>query len=176
MPRAEIAGWRRAAGSAPVAPFDEPAPGLRNGNDELCARPLTSPPGCVLLPPGLSGVPPAGNLPRWGSAGSSSGGPSAALGSVRDHRFNMTASQDGASEGRAACLEPTLPRPKTRTAASTGASETTNLCVASPSTTLRALLVTKLAPHIICGDVSSHQSSVRVDKVRCRRLKTRFDT
>ncbi|KAG0430520.1 hypothetical protein HPB47_022615 [Ixodes persulcatus] len=150
--RAEIAGWRRAAGGAAPAPSNVPALILRNG------------------------VPPAGNLPRWRSAGSSSGGPPAFLGSVRDHRVNLTASQDGARDGRVARLEPMLPRPKARTAGLTGASETTKLCVASPSTSLRALFVTKLAPDTICEDVPSHLSSVGIDKVECRRLKTRFDT
>ncbi|CAN8017895.1 unnamed protein product, partial [Ixodes persulcatus] len=150
--RAEIAGWRRAAGGAAPASSNVPALILRNG------------------------VPPAGNLPRWGSAGSSSGGPPASLGSVRDHRVNLTASQDGERDGRVARLEPMLPRPKARTAALTGASETTKLCVASPSRSLRALFVTKLAPDTICEGVSSHLSSVGIDKVECRRLKNRFDT
>ncbi|KAG0436948.1 hypothetical protein HPB47_017684 [Ixodes persulcatus] len=127
--RAEIVGWRRAAGGAAPAPSNVPALILRKG------------------------VPPAGNLPRWGSAGSSSGGPPASLGSVRDHRVNLTASQDGARDGR-----------------------TTKPCVASPSTSLRTLFVTKLAPDTVCEDVSSHLSSVGIDKVECRRLKTRFDT
>ncbi|KAG0421395.1 hypothetical protein HPB47_002713 [Ixodes persulcatus] len=174
--RAEIVGWRRAAGGAAPAPSNVPALIQRNGGDAPSARLLTPPPARVLLPPGLSEVPPAGNLPRWGSAGSSSGGPPASLGSVRDHRVNLTASQDGARDGRVVRLEPMLPRPKARTAALTGASETTKLCVASPSTSLRALFVTKLASDTICEDVSSHLSSVGIDKVECRRLKTRFDT
>ncbi|KAG0420861.1 hypothetical protein HPB47_003226 [Ixodes persulcatus] len=174
--RAEIVGWRRAAGGAAPAPSNVPALILRNGGDAPSAHLLTPPPVRVLLPPGLSEVPPAGNLPRWGSAGSSSGGPPASLGSVRDHRVNLTASQDGARGGRVARLEPMLPRPKARTAVLTRASETTKLCVASPSTSLRALFVTKLAPDTICDDVSSHLSSVGIDKVECRRLKTRFDT
>ncbi|KAG0415887.1 hypothetical protein HPB47_006938 [Ixodes persulcatus] len=170
--RAEIVGWRRAAGGAAPAPSNVPALILRNWSDAPSAHLLTPPPGRV-LPPGLSEVPPAGNLPRWGSAGSSSGGAPASLGSVRDHRVNLTASQDGARDGRVARLEPMLPRSKARTAAFTGASETTKLCVASPSTSLRALFVTKLAPDTICEDVSSHLSSVGIDKVECRRLKTR---
>ncbi|CAN7977700.1 unnamed protein product, partial [Ixodes persulcatus] len=153
--RAEIVGWRRAAGGAAPAPSNVPALILRNGGDAPSAHLLTPPPVRVLLPPGLSEVPPAGNLPRWGSARSSSGGPPASL---------------------VARLEPMLPRPKARTAVLTRASETTKLCVASPSTSLRALFVTKLAPDTICEDVSSHLSSVGIDKVECRRLKTRFDT
>ncbi|KAM7298681.1 hypothetical protein ISCGN_019257 [Ixodes scapularis] len=139
--RAEIAGWRKAAGGAAAAPYNVPALRLRNGGDEPSAHLLTPPPERVLLPPGLSEVPPAGNLPQWGSPGSSSDGPPAFLGSVRDHRINLTASQDCARHGRAARLEPMLPRPKARTAALTGASETTKLCVASPSTGLRALFL-----------------------------------
>lgn len=58
----------------------------------------------------------------------------------------------------------------------TGAFKTNKLCVVSPSTSLRALFVTKLAPDIICKDDSSRLSSVGIDKVECRHLKTRFDT
>ncbi|KAG0418074.1 hypothetical protein HPB47_005148 [Ixodes persulcatus] len=82
--------------------------------------------------------------------------------------------QDGAPDGRVARLGPT--RPKARTPALTGASETSKLSVASPSMSRRALFVTKLAPDTTCEDVSSHLSSIGLDKLECRRLKTWHDS
>ncbi|KAM7311713.1 hypothetical protein ISCGN_008620 [Ixodes scapularis] len=88
---------------------------------------------------------------------------------------NSTAScQDDVRDGRAARLGPT--RPKARTPALTGASETSKLSVASPSMSRRALFVTKLAPDTTCENVSSHLSSAGLDTLECRRLKTRHDS
>ncbi|KAG0434778.1 hypothetical protein HPB47_018892 [Ixodes persulcatus] len=67
-------------------------------------------------------------------------------------------------------------RPKARTPALTGASETCKLIVAPPSTRRRALFVTKLNPDTSCEDISSHLSSVGVEEVECRKLKTRYDS
>lgn len=67
-------------------------------------------------------------------------------------------------------------RPKARTPALTGASDTCKLIVAPPSTRRRALFVTKLNPDTSCEDISSHLSSVGVEEVECRKLKTRYDS
>lgn len=67
-------------------------------------------------------------------------------------------------------------RPKARTPALFGASETCKLIVAPPSTRRRALFVTKLNPDTSCVDISSHLSSVGVEEVECRKLKTRYDS
>ncbi|KAM7281752.1 hypothetical protein ISCGN_002890 [Ixodes scapularis] len=67
-------------------------------------------------------------------------------------------------------------RPKARTPALTGASETCKLIVAPPSTRRRALFVTKLNPDPSYEDITSHLSSVGVEEVECRKLKTRYDS
>ncbi|KAM7307353.1 hypothetical protein ISCGN_010989 [Ixodes scapularis] len=68
-------------------------------------------------------------------------------------------------------------RPKARTPALIGASETCKLIVAPPSTRRRALFVTKLNPDTSCEDISlqAHiQGRGPVRELVCTRLKTRL--
>ncbi|KAG0412196.1 hypothetical protein HPB47_010676 [Ixodes persulcatus] len=67
-------------------------------------------------------------------------------------------------------------RPKARITALTGASETCKLIVVFPSTPRRSLFVTKLKSDTSRADISSHLSSVGVEKVEFRKLKTRYDS
>ncbi|CAN7990985.1 unnamed protein product [Ixodes hexagonus] len=84
--------------------------------------------------------------------------------------------QDAASPEVNLHHKPTSTHRKARTAARTGASESCKLSVASPSKRRMALFVTKLAPETTCGDISSHLSSLCIEKLECRRLKTRHNT
>ncbi|CAN7944991.1 unnamed protein product [Ixodes hexagonus] len=84
--------------------------------------------------------------------------------------------QDAASPEVNLQHKPTSTHRKSRTAARTGASESCKLSVASPSKRRMALFVTKLAPETTYGDISSHLSSLCIEKLECRRLKTRYNT
>ncbi|CAN7943640.1 unnamed protein product [Ixodes hexagonus] len=84
--------------------------------------------------------------------------------------------QDAASPEVNLQHKPTSTHRKARTAARTGASESCKLSVASPSKRRMALFVTKLAPETTCVDISSHLSSLCIEKLECRRLKTRYNT
>lgn len=97
-------------------------------------------------------------------------------GGTRDSISDLPACKDGTHDGRVGRPRPMVARPKARTTALTGASETCKLSVASPSTGRRALFVTKLAPETTCEDISSHLSSAGVENLKCRRLKTRYDS
>ncbi|CAN7993196.1 unnamed protein product, partial [Ixodes hexagonus] len=67
-------------------------------------------------------------------------------------------------------------RPKTVVSASVGASSSSQLSVVVAASRPRAIFVTKLAPSTTSSDMFQHLASVDAAPIRCRRLKTRYDS